>query len=833
MPHLTLLAVACASTFLAAETAAVPAIARDDPLPYEQWIRDLDSDEPTKRDAARQQLTTVAAIPTLVQAIRCSNGQSVATAADILVELLDVSDAETVDKSDSAVSELENSPEFEVRQRIAAPLQYREDRVLSDLQTLGANTSRSESGYRVFICDGWKGGDRGLHILKKLRRPIALTLVLELEPEVFELGWINLSRPQIFLAAPDAVRMTVEGLLALRNVPHLESVSLTIRASDKDLLLLAGIPKLRTLRVVFPPDATGAELERISQLLPIEELHLYDAPPLGTHLKSLQVLPALKTLNIACAKRTDTSGLNCLPQFRDLKSLSLAHVPDLNSQLPGLAELPHLKHLTLIGREVTDAEIVHVGTLLPLEELTLCDTAVTDDGLAHLGGLPNLHSIRLPSTTLTDDAVLHLQNMPGLRSLDVDGSFLSRVGAAELHRRRPTLVVNGALIDPPPTAAHRQAVRAIARMGGSVWRLPPMDRAISDTVCRSHVFLGDRWHGTEDAIPLLAGLNGLESLDARADLTDSAADHLQDLVELRTLVLRDTKLTDRGLWFITRLPNLQHVVLKGPFSDAAVGHLSKTTALDCLVRDTMISEEGHKAIDLALQQNVNAAKRLQEQNELSLMRSLVAQACAALPTDQAALEKARSNRSSARQEMLIRGARIIPVLNEFALYETGPQRREALLLLHGCHDYYGTHGAVYPAWGSGCKELLNAFDALWSSAESATLNYTDQERALILVGKYGGRVSITDDTRAGYKVDLYADWSGGDPGLASLEHLDEVKVLIVRAPLTDTALPYLQTLAHLQYLELCGTRLSQAGVAELRKALPDTQLITRDASHDE
>jgi hypothetical protein len=53
------------------------------------------------------------------------------------------------------------------------------------------------------------------------------------------------------------------------------------------------------------------------------------------------------------------------------------------------------------------------------------------------------------------------------------------------------------------------------------------------------------------------------------------------------------------------------------------------------------------------------------------------------------------------------------------------------------------------------------------------------------------------------------------------------------ARLTDPALPYLQSLAHLQYLELRGTRFSEAGVAHLRQALPKTQFITSDTPYDE
>ena len=49
--------------------------------------------------------------------------------------------------------------------------------------------------------------------------------------------------------------------------------------------------------------------------------------------------------------------------------------------------------------------------------------------------------------------------------------------------------------------------------------------------------------------------------------------------------------------------------------------------------------------------------------------------------------------------------------------------------------------------------------------------------------------------------------------------------LLIKAPLTDTALPHLKKLTRLPYLELAGARISEAGVAELKKALPDTNII--------
>jgi hypothetical protein len=86
---------------------------------------------------------------------------------------------------------------------------------------------------------------------------------------------------------------------------------------------------------------------------------------------------------------------------------------------------------------------------------------------------------------------------------------------------------------------------------------------------------------------------------------------------------------------------------------------------------------------------------------------------------------------------------------------------------------------------------------------------------------YGAGVSSDP---AGCRVQIFPVWTGGDAGLSLMEQLGDVQGLILLAPLTDTAIPYLTKLVHLQHLELNGTSISESGIQALREALPNTQI---------
>ena len=561
--------------------------AAEDPPQYEQLVKDLGSTDAAVRKAAAEKLATAEAIPALVQAVGGPDDNVSSRAADLLFTLMDSDKPEVASQADAAVTQLEQSSNETVAQLMAGTLERRQESTLQILRDLRASVSpsrlggRSEGRSMVRIHYGWKGGDEGFKYLRRLRGPLTLEVTLEDEPATIDRGWGGPSSGRRRVAEGIPIT-TVQGLVSLHDLRNLESVSLTMFGTHDDLVRLADLPQLKNLSLIFPDESTGTELAEVARLSQLEQLKLFQAPDLKEHLEALAALQNLKSLAVAYSGRATSSGLAHLPRLVQLEALRVANTPDLGIQLPDLAAWPTLRQLHLVGRRVTDADLAHVGKLATLEELMLQDTSVTDDGYARLQGLTQLRRLLLPWSTITDDAIPHLQRLSALERLNAFGSFLSVVGATKLHHYQPNLTIDGELIDPPPTAEHRQSVRQLIRLGGGVWAGDDSPSKDPRKQCRTRALLSDSWRGSEADLQLLTKLEGLEVLDVKTGLTDSAADQLRHLVELQTIILRDTQMTDQGLGFLGSLPNLKTVLLVGPFTDAAspvlVAHHCRTRA---------------------------------------------------------------------------------------------------------------------------------------------------------------------------------------------------------------------------------------------------------------
>jgi hypothetical protein len=66
----------------------------------------------------------------------------------------------------------------------------------------------------------------------------------------------------------------------------------------------------------------------------------------------------------------------------------------------------------------------------------------------------------------------------------------------------------------------------------------------------------------------------------------------------------------------------------------------------------------------------------------------------------------------------------------------------------------------------------------------------------------------------------------GDGGLAALRPLRDLRQLsLMGTPITDAAVPVLGTMSQLRELDISLTRVTAAGVAELRRLLPDCAVL--------
>jgi hypothetical protein len=81
--------------------------------------------------------------------------------------------------------------------------------------------------------------------------------------------------------------------------------------------------------------------------------------------------------------------------------------------------------LSLVGSDITDDGIRHLGGMRNLRSLVLQRTGIEGSGLAHLQSLPRLEVLNLSHTRVDDEGALNLLRMPALREVFLFGTAVS------------------------------------------------------------------------------------------------------------------------------------------------------------------------------------------------------------------------------------------------------------------------------------------------------------------------------------------------------------------------------------------------------------------------
>ena len=238
-----------------------------------------------------------------------------------------------------------------------------------------------------------------------------------------------------------------------------------------------------------------------------------------------------------------------------------------------------------------------------------------------------------------------------------------------------------------------------------------------------------------------------------------------------------------------------------------------------LAKQTQISDAGQQAIQQALQPNLQAAKHVEQMNEMENVKAIVAEACAELPADRSRAGQAREERNRVREELAQCAMVAIPVLADAAQHGDSPQRIQALLVLHrlGSSNIMWNMGTL-PNLEEVLPEVQAAFQGLasWDHQQS-TLERTDEEKALIELGNLGGRVTFGPDDREGYFVTIFADWSGGDAGFSCLSRLKPLQHLqMYGATVSSRGLSIIGSLTDLKSLRIQLAAADVPGLDALR-----------------
>lgn len=218
--------------------------------------------------------------------------------------------------------------------------------------------------------------------------------------------------------------LTGDGALAaIKEWPHLRKLNLRgTKVTDAGLVHLANMPSLEDLDIGYALITDGA-FDRLSALTGLKSLSVGGNKITDAGLSGLRLLPQLTKLDVSGAQRTDSG-------------MWAASVTDQG--LDTMAALTRLESLNLQGTKISDAGFPKLVPLKNLKELSIGKTQLSARSLAALKQLPRIERLSLYGDVKIDDqAIAILADLPALSWVDLQGTKVTKAGAAKLKAARP------------------------------------------------------------------------------------------------------------------------------------------------------------------------------------------------------------------------------------------------------------------------------------------------------------------------------------------------------------------------------------------------------------
>jgi internalin A len=189
------------------------------------------------------------------------------------------------------------------------------------------------------------------------------------------------------------------------------------RIEDRDLAVVAGLPKLNNLQI-GARGITEAGLARLAE-----------------------------SRSLTCIGLADTSIADMRPLSPRLHAISTLWMENSHLTDAGIEPLSRgirLTDLKIAGSRMTDAGLDHLASLTSLWRLRLDRSAITDAGLTRLKALKTLETLSLNETELTDSSVKTLAGFQSLNSLNLDRTGISPAGIERLQQALPKARISSA-----------------------------------------------------------------------------------------------------------------------------------------------------------------------------------------------------------------------------------------------------------------------------------------------------------------------------------------------------------------------------------------------------
>ena len=325
------------------------------------------------------------------------------------------------------------------------------------------------------------------------------------------------------------------------------------RITDRGLEVLRRLPELRRFQMCWQSgisDAGVANLKSCEHLESVDLLGTYTGDGAIAAMSGKRSLRRLKTGRGV----TDAA----LPVLHQIPIFKTWHGGNIEYSLMSADAEPN--HLLLDGA-ITNAGLAGLAGLDGLFGLTFFWhlTALTGSGLERLSDLPNLGFLGCQDSLCDDEAMRHIGAIPRLRMLMGQGTVATDKGFAALSRSQTIEYIWGREC-PNLTGRGFAALSAMPALRGLAVSCKLVDDAALAMLPRFPALRSLMPMDVSDAgfrhVGRCEELEGLWCMYCR-NTTDAATEEIAGLRKLKSYYAGQTKITDRSLTILSRMPSLE------------------------------------------------------------------------------------------------------------------------------------------------------------------------------------------------------------------------------------------------------------------------------------
>jgi hypothetical protein len=353
-------------------------------------------------------------------------------------------------------------------------------------------------------------------------------------------------------------QLTDAGLQHLAGMPQLQEIDLSgwdMQITDRGLDVLRHLTELRRFQMCWPQRVSDAGVANLAACDHLERVNL-----LGTATGDGAITALTGKHGLGHVKTGKGVTDDGLPLFHQFPVFQSPHAGRVNCSLMSFdAGANHL----LIDGPFTNKGLASLARLEGLAGLSFFShiSRLTADGLRALIDLPHLEFLGCEGRLCNDEAMRHIALLPRLRMLMAQGTVATDVGFGALSQS-PTIEYIWGRECPNLTGRGFTALSAMPALRGLGVSCKNVDDQALATLPRFPALRQLMPMDVTDAgFRHVGRCEDLESLWCMycRDTTDVATGHIAGLSKLKMYYAGQTRITDRSLEILARMPSLEKV----------------------------------------------------------------------------------------------------------------------------------------------------------------------------------------------------------------------------------------------------------------------------------